>query len=153
MLTSHQETARSPGAATLCLLSRPESAAAARRLVRTKLTEWGLPDLVDDALLIVTELVANAVGTGCRTRMVVGVRRPTVGTVRLLVSDGSASLPVQLTAGPDSESGRGLDLIHHLTRAKWGARPWPRGKVVHADLSAARARDHAGLDKLPTARG
>ncbi|MFJ9610426.1 ATP-binding protein [Kitasatospora sp. NPDC101176] len=128
-----------PGPATLRLPYAAESAAAARRLVRAKLTEWELPDLVDDALLIISELVANAVGTGCQTHMVVAIRRPTDRTVRLLVSDGSASLPVRIDAGPDAESGRGLDLVHKLTNAKWGVQLWPRGKVVHADLPTTHA--------------
>ncbi|MFI8458055.1 ATP-binding protein [Kitasatospora sp. NPDC085464] len=115
---------------------RPESAAAARSLVRAKLIEWGLPGLVDDALLIVSELTANAVRTGCQTYMIVGIRHPTTGTVRLLVSDGSASVPVRIDAGPDAVSGRGLDLVHHLTNGRWGTQLWRRGKVVHADLPA-----------------
>ncbi|MFJ7910193.1 ATP-binding protein [Kitasatospora sp. NPDC096204] len=123
-----------PGPATVRLPYVAQSAAAARRLVRAKLTEWELPDLIDDALLIVSELVANALGTGCQTHMVVAIRRPTNRTVRLLVSDGSASLPVRINAGPGAESGRGLDLVHTLTNAKWGVQLWPRGKVVHADL-------------------
>src|SRR4051812_37753458 len=43
----------------------PESAAVARRLVRTALTAWGLEDLIEDATLVITELVSNAVDHGC----------------------------------------------------------------------------------------
>ncbi|MFF3069232.1 ATP-binding protein [Kitasatospora sp. NPDC057936] len=111
-----------------------QSARAARLLVNAKLVEWGLKILIDDAELIISELVSNAAKTGCRTYMIVAVRRPTVGVVRLLVSDGSAALPVRIEAGPSNESGRGLDLVHRLTKAKWGVKLWPRGKVIHADL-------------------
>ncbi|MFI9784123.1 ATP-binding protein [Kitasatospora sp. NPDC051984] len=153
MLTLHQGPPPPPGVATLRLRCRPESAAAARRLVHAKLTEWELPDLVDDARLIVTELVANAVGIGGRTHLVVGVRRPTAATVRLLVRDGSTLLPVRTEAGPDAESGRGLDLIHHLTQAKWGVRLRPWGKVVHAELSTTRSLGPVEPNTPTNARG
>ncbi|GHF77021.1 hypothetical protein GCM10018790_63890 [Kitasatospora xanthocidica] len=123
-----------PAPATLRLPYTPQSARAARRLVNVKLTEWGLEALVEDAELIISELVGNAAKTGCQTFMVVAVRRPAAGIVRLLVSDGSASMPVRIDAGPSAESGRGLDLVHRLTKAKWGVQLWARGKVVHADL-------------------
>ncbi|MER7771296.1 ATP-binding protein [Kitasatospora sp. NPDC096140] len=137
--TAEMPSPAPPGPATVRLPYVAQSAAAARHLVRVKLTEWELPDLIDGALLIISELVANAVGTGCQTHMIVAIRRPTDHTVRLLVSDGSASLPVRIDAGPDAESGRGLDLVHNLTKGKWGVQLWHRGKVVHADLPTTRA--------------
>src|SRR5215212_1528204 len=41
-----------------------ESARAARRQVAAQLTDWGLPQMVDDATLVVSELVTNAVCHG-----------------------------------------------------------------------------------------
>ncbi|MFJ4092676.1 ATP-binding protein [Kitasatospora sp. NPDC089913] len=123
--------------ATLRLPYAPESARAARLLVRAKLTEWDVPRLIDDAELIVSELVGNAARTGCRAAMMVGIRRASCDAVRLLVSDGSASLPVLIDAGLDAESGRGLFLVGLLTQQRWGVIPWPRGKVVHATLSVS----------------
>ncbi|MER7757193.1 ATP-binding protein [Kitasatospora sp. NPDC097643] len=131
---AHVPPSAPPGPATLRLPYEPQSARPARRMVRAKLTEWGLPELVDDAELIISELVGNAVKTGCRTHMIVGIRRPTAGLVRLLVSDGSAAPPVWIDADTSAESGRGVALVHRLTNGKWGAQLWPRGKVVHADL-------------------
>ncbi|MFF2077573.1 ATP-binding protein [Kitasatospora sp. NPDC058162] len=121
--------------ATICLPYRPESVGIARSFVRTKLREWGLDDLVDDAVVIVSELATNAVETCCRTRMLVGIRRPTDRTLRILVGDGSRSMPVMVQAGPDATSGRGLAMVHRLTRGRWGVTPLPFGKVVHADLA------------------
>ncbi|MBD0675427.1 hypothetical protein BU198_33225 [Streptomyces sp. CBMA156] len=113
----------------------PESVAAARQFVTAKLREWGLDDLVDDAAVIVSELATNSSKTGCRTRMLVGVRRPTDRIVRILVGDGCRSMPVMIQAGPDATSGRGLAMVHRLTRGRWGVTLLPFGKVVHADLT------------------
>ncbi|MEU6966226.1 ATP-binding protein [Kitasatospora aureofaciens] len=121
--------------ASVCLPYRPESVGAARRFVCTQLRGWGLDDLVDDAALIVSELVTNSIKTGCQTRMLVGVRRPTDRTVRILVGDGSRSMPVMVQARPDATSGRGLAMVHRLTHGCWGVTPLPFGKVVHADLA------------------
>ncbi|GAB7185493.1 SpoIIE family protein phosphatase [Kitasatospora sp. Ki12] len=131
-------TGRVPKPATALLPYLPESAAAARRVVREKLSEWELPELVDTAELIVSELVANAVKTGCLTRMTVSVRRVTDRTVRVAVRDGSRTLPVLMVAGCDEEGHRGLALIHALTRGRWGVAVESFGKVVHADLGVGR---------------
>jgi anti-sigma regulatory factor (Ser/Thr protein kinase) len=123
--------------ATVCLPYRPESVGAARRLVAAKLREWGLDELVDDAMVIVSELVTNAVKTGCQTRMVVAVRRPSSRVVRILVGDGSRAMPVMVKAETEQTSGRGLAIVHLLTRGRWGVTPLPLGKIVHADLPVA----------------
>ncbi|MFJ7247168.1 ATP-binding protein [Kitasatospora sp. NPDC098652] len=121
--------------ATVCLPYRPESVGAARRFVCAQLREWGLDDLVDDAVVIVSELATNSIKTGCQTRMLIGVRRPSDRIVRILVGDGSRSMPVMVQAGPDATSGRGLSMVHRLTHGRWGVTPLPFGKVVHADLA------------------
>ncbi|WP_159398520.1 ATP-binding protein [Streptomyces sp. MJM8645] len=123
-------------AAELLLPYLPESVGAARRFVAATLREWGLGDLVDDAAMIVSELVTNSFKTCCQTRILVGVRRPTDRIVRILVGDGSRSMPVMVQAGPDATSGRGLAMVHRLTRGRWGVTLLPFGKVVHADLVA-----------------
>ncbi|WP_316526164.1 ATP-binding protein [Kitasatospora brasiliensis] len=124
--------------ATIRLPYQAESVGAARRFVVAKLREWGLDGLVDDAALIVSELATNAVKTGCLTRMVVAVRRPSDRTIRILVGDGSRVIPVLVKAAPGAVSGRGLAMIHQLTNGRWGVTPLPFGKVVHADLAAPR---------------
>ncbi|MET9179303.1 ATP-binding protein [Kitasatospora aureofaciens] len=124
--------------ASVCLPYGPESVGAARRFVDTQLRDWGLDDLVDDAALIVSELVTNSIKTGCQTRMLVGIRRPTNRMVRILVGDGSRSMPVMVQARPDATSGRGLAMVHRLTHGRWGVTPLPFGKVVHADLAMPR---------------
>ncbi|MET8626187.1 ATP-binding protein [Kitasatospora sp. NPDC004669] len=120
--------------ATARLHYRPESASVARRLVRLKLADWELPDLADDAELIVSELVGNAVKTGCLTFMTVRIRRVTAQIVRISVRDGSRTMPVLIEAGEDEECHRGLALVNKLTRGQWGVTPDEFGKTVHADL-------------------
>src|SRR5688572_12950261 len=48
---------RAPAVATLSLSDDLTSAARARRFVEERCTEWGFDDIVDDALLVVSELV------------------------------------------------------------------------------------------------
>ncbi|MFJ9695792.1 ATP-binding protein [Kitasatospora sp. NPDC101183] len=121
--------------AMLRLPYQPESVGVARRFVCAKLREWGLGEAVDDAALIVSELATNAVRTGCQTRMIVALRRPAPGIVRILVGDGSRVMPVMIRARISATSGRGLAMVHRLTRGQWGVSFLPLGKVVHADLS------------------
>ncbi|MFE7526355.1 ATP-binding protein [Kitasatospora sp. NPDC057542] len=118
----------------LLLPYEPQSAAAARRLVRTTLRGWELEDLVEAAELVVSELVGNAAKTGCRLTMTVTVERVTDRCVRISVRDGSRTLPCLIEAGPAAESGRGLALVNHLTGGHWGATLETFGKTVHADL-------------------
>ncbi|MFG2845729.1 ATP-binding protein [Kitasatospora sp. NPDC048296] len=119
----------------------PRSASAARRLVRGALTDWELDHLVDDAELIVTELVSNAAKTGCLTAMRVGISRVTNRAgqaVRISVRDGSRSLPVMVGAAHDAESGRGLALVDRLA-VVWGVDLDPHGKTTWADIAEDRA--------------
>ncbi|WP_329492994.1 ATP-binding protein [Kitasatospora herbaricolor] len=122
--------------ATALLPYEPQSAAAARRLVRTALQGWEMGDLVEAGELVVSELAGNAAKTGCRRSMAVTVERVTDRSVRISVRDSSRTLPCLIDAGPAAESGRGLALVHHLTGGQWGATAEPFGKTVHADLRA-----------------
>jgi sigma-B regulation protein RsbU (phosphoserine phosphatase) len=114
-------------AATLAAESR--SPAAARRLVRDALVGAGLEVMLDDALLLVTELVTNAMvhaGTDIDLHVDIGV-----GSARIEVVDHSAgSVPV-LRGQPDAgrEGGRGIYLLDALAQ-EWGTRHFSGGKSV-----------------------
>lgn len=111
----------------------PESAATARRLVRIALSTWGLEELADDGVLIVSELVSNAV-QHARSRCIrVSVTRPGAARVRISVVDKSMELPELREPGGGDEDGRGLALVAGLAAA-WGADPLPWGKRVWAEL-------------------
>ncbi|WOI63642.1 ATP-binding protein [Streptomyces fradiae] len=80
-----------------------------RRITAAFLRHRSLDSLTDDAELVVSELVTNAVRHGAGP---VGLRVALgVGELRIEVRDGS-SIPARLrTADPADESGRGLFLV------------------------------------------
>ncbi|MFE7635120.1 ATP-binding protein [Kitasatospora sp. NPDC057518] len=119
----------------------PQSASAARRLVRDALADWALGYVAADAELVVTELVSNAAKTGCLTAMQVGVAlvvNRAGQAVRISVRDGSCVLPVLIGAAHDAESGRGLALVDCLA-VVWGVDLEPHGKTTWADIDVERA--------------
>ncbi|RKT10805.1 PAS domain S-box-containing protein [Streptomyces sp. 1114.5] len=104
------------------------SAAAARGFVRDALLGWGLPEVVDDAVVLVSELVTNAVVHAGTPAEVCCLREEE--TVRIEVTDrhperGLPSLgdgPVTASdryADPDGEGGRGLLMCSALAE-RWG---------------------------------
>ncbi|WP_447036507.1 ATP-binding protein [Streptomyces sp. DSM 118878] len=112
----------------------PESAAVARRLVRTALSAWGLETLTDDATVVITELVSNAADHGRLPHIRVIVSRPAEDRVRLAVVDRSKALPMMRTdANGDQIRGRGLLLVDALTE-RWGTELYPWGKQVWGEM-------------------
>ncbi|MGW4439446.1 SpoIIE family protein phosphatase [Streptomyces sp. NPDC004596] len=111
----------------------PEAARHARRFTRRTLRTWGVgPETVEAALLVVSELVTNAlVHTGGPVRLdlsLVGHR------LRLAVADTSPRSPVQPTSiGWEATGGRGILLVEAVSAA-WGTVPVSGGKQVWADL-------------------
>ncbi|MEU7135800.1 SpoIIE family protein phosphatase [Streptomyces sp. NPDC046261] len=99
------------------------SVAAARAFVRDTLQGWGFPDVIDDAVVLTSELVTNAVVHAGTAADVLCMRMPT--GVRVEVADRypERELPVQSPArqfgGVDREGGRGLLLCAALA-ARWG---------------------------------
>ena len=103
------------------------SAAAARGFVRDALLGWGLPEVVDDAVILVSELVTNAV-VHAGTSAEVGCIREQ-DTVRIEVTDHhpERGLPAFVNvptssdryADPDGEGGRGLLMCSALSSC-WG---------------------------------
>lgn len=115
------------------------SAAVARRLVRTALTVWGLGSLTEDATLVITELVSNAVDHSRLSSIRVIVSRPSVNGVRVGVVDRSRTLPIlRVESEADRPRGRGLVLIDMLTE-EWGTELYRWGKQVWAELKEDEA--------------
>jgi len=113
------------------LAPTPVAPALARELLVEACREWKLPELVDNAEVVVTELVSNAVRYGGGELMlsvVLGKR-----FLHLSLRDGSPVPPVRRIPDPYQGGGRGLILIDALA-AGWGSTPTPDGKVVWATL-------------------
>lgn len=104
----------------LILPARVESAVAAREWARQSGCREHTVDLLDDTLLLLSELVTNAVLHG-GPPIVVGIDcDETVMHVR--VRDGSPALPVPREADLEAEGGRGMTLVELLT-STWGVVP------------------------------
>ncbi|WP_416069204.1 ATP-binding protein [Streptomyces buecherae] len=125
-----------PAAAEVRLLSRPESAAAARRLTQNVvLRQWGLgPQMAEHAVLLVSELVGNAVRhTGARAFGLRLLRRR--GWIRVEVRDPSRGLPCLMPVHELDVSGRGLFLVDKLSD-RWGVDLLPCGKTTWFEMRA-----------------
>lgn len=126
------------------LPSHRSSVRVARRSVDTWLAARRLPpDVVDDAVLLVSELVTNAVVHTVSTRIVCGARLLGDTGLRLEVHDEDVvrrDLP-RRTPGSDDECGRGLLLVHRIADS-WGAErsTLTGGNAVWAALAFPAAR-------------
>jgi CheY-like chemotaxis protein len=111
----------------------------ARRFVKEKLHEWGLDSLLDDALLIVSELATNAMThakSGCGVRLVL-----TPSMLRIEVADAGGGTPEPQPPSTTGESGRGVHLVAALTTA-WGMEVIEgEGKLVWAELPRPATAD------------
>ena len=110
--------------------SAPGTAALGRAYVRAGLTELGLsPEAVEIAVLLASELVANAVLHGAPPITVqVHVRRD---RIRISVADESPTLPVMRDADPSG--GWGMHLLER-SAADWGLHEERVGKCVWFEL-------------------
>ncbi|MEU9170477.1 SpoIIE family protein phosphatase [Streptomyces sp. NPDC048420] len=112
----------------------PEAARHARRFTRRTLRLWGVPrDHLDTALLVVSELVTNAlVHTGGQVRLdltLVGRR------LRVSVADASPRTPAKPTnIGWEATGGRGILLVEAVS-ATWGTLPVSGGKQVWSEIA------------------
>ncbi|MGX2994399.1 ATP-binding protein [Streptomyces sp. JNUCC 64] len=114
--------------------SRPQSAARARRLAQmVVLRRWGLSEkLTEDTVLLVSELVGNAVRhTGARHFGLRMARRR--GWIRVEVRDPSRGLPCLMPVRELDLSGRGLSLVDKLSD-RWGVDLLPRGKTTWFEM-------------------
>ena len=96
---------------------------------------WRLTRLEETAVLLVSELVTNAV-RHARGTDAIALKLQTAGAwLRIEVQDGDPRWPQPRTPAGFDESGFGLVLVDTLAR-KWGVRETAAGKAVWADLDA-----------------
>ena len=109
----------------------------ARAVVRRQLVALGRADLIDDAELITSELVTNAVlhGGGCQDVKVDAID----GGIRIAVTDASPAPPVLGLASTEGMTGRGLRLVARVA-ARWGVDVGVTGKVVWAEVTGQSPR-------------
>jgi anti-sigma regulatory factor (Ser/Thr protein kinase) len=124
---------------SLPLAPLPTAIACARGHTTNVLSEWGMGHLADDAVLLVSELMTNALDASA-----VLPERPPI-TLRLWGNDEALIIeawdqsPLNLEhaeaeAGADAECGRGLMVVQALSN-RWGAkRVGYNRKVVWAEL-------------------
>lgn len=104
----------------------------ARRLVERLLADTATPEKLGDALLIVSELAANAI-QHAKTAFTVGIDlAPTL--VRLSVHDASNIQPAPRLSNATTRGGRGLALVE-LLADNWGVTPTADGKQVWATVN------------------
>ncbi|MFF2655128.1 SpoIIE family protein phosphatase [Streptomyces sp. NPDC058045] len=110
----------------------PEAPRHARRFTRRTLRTWGVAADVDLALLVVSELVTNAV---VHTDGPVRLELTLINDrLRIAVSDKSPRSPVKPTSiGWEATGGRGIMLVEAVSAA-WGTVPVSGGKQVWAEL-------------------
>jgi hypothetical protein len=92
-------------------------------------------DVVDDVMLVVSELVTNAMQHGTvPVALAVTLEH---GTVLIEVDDGLSAPPV-IGSAPSARGGFGLRIVQATSRA-WGSAPTAAGKRVWARIASDRA--------------
>lgn len=87
--------------------------------------------IIEDATIIVSELVTNSVNAGCRVvRVALTIHRD---RLQLCVYDDAPGQPRMERPGPEDVHGRGLAITAALAD-DWGVDPAPSGKQVWAEL-------------------
>ncbi len=112
----------------------PQAVRTVRSLLWMSFECWRL-DLsrLDDAALVLSELVGNAVRYGDGESVRVALHRDGT-TLRIAVDDGSEQLPVLKQVDWDAEGGRGLFIVDALSH-RWGTDLRASGKTVWAEVS------------------
>lgn len=120
--------------AELKLPALPASVGRARRFVTSQLASLGLEVPSDDAELLTSELVTNAVlhaGTDITVRVVSQESR-----IRIEVADDDPRLPSVGQPDGDGSTGRGLFIVEQLSE-DWGIDSTRSGKIVWFTVAAA----------------
>jgi hypothetical protein len=127
----------------LTLPADPVAVPWARRLADQALSEWGLEAVSDTVLLLMSELVTNAVQAGAPGASARSRSRPQAGIAVTLSLTGASLLLEVWAAHPDlvgsqqpditAESGRGLGVVAALA-SSWGQRATDGGRVIWCEL-------------------
>ncbi|KUO21275.1 SpoIIE family protein phosphatase [Streptomyces dysideae] len=124
----------------------PDAVMHARRFTARTLRRWKVGDVTDEVLLVVSELVTNAlVHTQGAVRVDLTLRE---ARVRVCVSDSSPRAPAKpVIVDWESTGGRGLLLVEAMSEA-FGSMPVAGGKQVWSEIVLPR-REPAPADSEP----
>ncbi|MEU9630661.1 SpoIIE family protein phosphatase [Streptomyces luteogriseus] len=115
----------------------PDAVMHARRFSARTLRSWGIADEADTVLLVVSELVTNALvhtQGAVRVELTLAADR-----LRVTVSDSSPRAPAKpVVVDWESTGGRGLFLVEAVSAA-WGSVPMGGGKQVWSEIVVTRA--------------
>jgi anti-sigma regulatory factor (Ser/Thr protein kinase) len=124
----------------LSIPHHPRGAREARSRIHAELSTVVEPDMLDDAVAVIAELVGNAVRhalplPGDVVRVSWRVRHDERGAdVMVTVTDGGSDRrPTVRRVGPDSPDGRGLAIVEALSDS-WGVERDGLGQTVWADI-------------------
>ena len=107
----------------------------ARHVTLDLLRAWGSPHDLDDAALLVSELVANVVDH-VQGEAALTLELGLAGDwLRISIADGSSVRPVVRELQHDRPRGRGLQLIEAIAD-RWGAEDHHGGKRIWFELAA-----------------
>lgn len=113
----------------------PYSVRLARFYVRSALNYHDLGGYAEDAEMITSELITNAIAhAGAQA---VGLELTCLAdgkTLAIVVTDPCPAPPVRRNPAEDTEHGRGLNIVEALS-TRWGWRPQDPGKAVYAILT------------------
>ncbi|MFL6139259.1 MAG: ATP-binding protein [Frankiaceae bacterium] len=121
--------------ARMPLPADPRAVRAARGLVRDACELWGPPSACEDAELLVSEVVTNAIVHASGDAVVVVVR-PARDGLRIEVHDGDSHPLRRRRPAADVVGGRGLQLVAALAKT-WGVDRRHSGKAVWFELAPA----------------
>lgn len=146
----------------LTLAPHPAAVPWVRRLTRQMLEEQGLEELSDTVLLLVSELVTNAVRASANRDCPAGgpdqnpdvtlTLERTARTLLIAVWDSRPDPAVLQRPDTTTDCGRGLLIVEALA-SRWGQRAVDGGKEVWCEVALVPARARNGLaftaDVLP----
>jgi anti-sigma regulatory factor (Ser/Thr protein kinase) len=124
------------GTERIVRLALPSDASAVRlgrQITRDALAAWHLGELADAAVLLVSELVTNAVRHARDTGAIGLELASTVTRLRLEIQDGDPSWRDMDSLADDDDSGFGFLVVDSLAD-RWGLRRVCAGKAVWAEL-------------------
>jgi anti-sigma regulatory factor (Ser/Thr protein kinase) len=119
----------------MTLPAESRSVRLARHAAHVVLDAWRLAHVEETAVLIVSELVTNAVRHATETEVIEVDLHATRTCLRIEIQDTDRRWPQPRVPGGFEESGFGFVLVDALA-ATWGVRETKTGKAVWAELDA-----------------